>query len=85
MLHVVQQVTGYVQDAYGASSAPSSYNDVTVLSNASCVLMGLFLPTLFAFEMSEFTIRLMEQATLLANLNASGFIEGNLDSLSIAW
>lgn len=62
----------------------NAQSDLTVLANASCVLMGMFLPTVFASLMTEFTMHLVSQQSLLEHLDASGKVNASLDSVSIA-
>ncbi|KAK9812104.1 hypothetical protein WJX73_006928 [Symbiochloris irregularis] len=78
-------VTGYTSSVAGQSSPASSYSDLSVLSNVSCALMSMYTPYVSDAAKSNFTVRLIPQSTLLANLDAAGFIQGDLDTLSITW
>ncbi|KAK9812105.1 hypothetical protein WJX73_006934 [Symbiochloris irregularis] len=80
-------VTGTVVNPYSPRYNTSSYSDLMVVNNASCVLMGMFLPSVYASLMTMFTMHLVSQQTLLANLDASGkfnsSIDGSLSSDSV--
>ncbi|KAK9801331.1 hypothetical protein WJX73_005324 [Symbiochloris irregularis] len=79
-------VTGTVVNPYSPRYNTSSYSDLMVVNNASCVLMGMFLPSVYASLMTMFTMHLVSQQTLLANLDASGKFNSSIDgSLSSAF
>lgn len=61
-------------------------SDFFVLSNASCVLLGLFTPGLYAVNLPDFTVHLVDEETLLDNINASGQIRpgSSLETFSVA-
>lgn len=80
------QITGQPlgPDATYGGNCQGPYCDLYVLTNASCVLMGMFTPSVGAAHLSEFSIHLVEQSALLDSLNTSGLISSNLSNISIA-
>lgn len=91
MVAVHSQVTGrYTEVPVGnaGDSALSGINattDIFTISNASCVLMGIFSPDLYAFTLPGYTMHLVEESVLLDSLTPTGIVNGSLDSLAIAW